>query len=245
MPGVQNRPAVSGPRSRLRGSTSHRSPSSRVVSAHSSFPCGGSMTGPTSETGSEGGPTRSEVAASTSCRAKRRERPTGPTRIARDAAEHFWPACPKALLMRSDAARSRSADGVTIIAFLPLVSARRGRSGRQERNRAAVSHDPVRITRSTAGCDTSRCPSAPSSMSTSASTSRGTPASHSASASTAAHRRACGAGLKTTPEPAASAASTPPAGMAIGKFHGGVTTVSREGTNTAPLTRSSSRAVAA
>ncbi len=82
-------------------------------------------------------------------------------------------------------------------------------------------------------------------MSTRASTSRGTPACQSASATTAAQRRAWGAGLKTTPDPAASAASTPPAGIAIGKFQGGVTTVSRAGSNTAPLTRSSSRAVAA
>ena len=48
-----------------------------------------------------------------------------------------------------------------------------------------------------------------------------------------------------TPDPAARAASTPPAGIAMGKFHGGVTTVRRSGTNTAPGTRSSSRAVAA
>lgn len=71
------------------------------------------------------------------------------------------------------------------------------------------------------------------------------PAAQSASVITAAQRRAWGAGLKTTPDPAASAASTPPAGMARGKFHGGATTVSRDGTNTAPLTRSSSRAVEA
>ena len=134
---------------------------------------------------------------------------------------------------------------MTIIAFLPLVSASSGSSGRHERNSAAVSHEPVRMTRSTSGCETSRRPSAPSSMSTRASTSRGTPACQSASATTAAQRRACGAGLNTTPDPAASAASTPPAGIAIGKFHGGVTTVRRAGSNTAPLTRSSSRAVAA
>ena len=38
-------------------------------------------------------------------------------------------------------------------------------------------------------------------------------------------RRACVAGLITTAEPAASAASVEPAGIATGKFHGGVTTV--------------------
>jgi uncharacterized phage protein (TIGR02216 family) len=60
-----------------------------------------------------------------------------------------------------------------------------------------------------------------------------------------AHRRACGAGLKTTPDPAASAASTPPAGIARGKFHGGATTVTRDGSNRAPGTASSSDAFAA
>jgi hypothetical protein len=39
--------------------------------------------------------------AVTSWRAKRSERATGPTRIASEAAEHFWPAWPNALLMRS------------------------------------------------------------------------------------------------------------------------------------------------
>ena len=38
-------------------------------------------------------------------------------------------------------------------------------------------------------------------------------------------RRVSLAGLKTTPDPVARAARTPPAGMAIGKFHGGVTKV--------------------
>ena len=245
IPGRQRRPSYSAAASRARGATSHFSPSSRVVRAQSSFPRGVSITGPTSASGSVGGATRSDVVASTSCRRKRCERATGPTRITSDAAEHFCPAWPKALLTTSDAARSRSADGMTIIAFLPLVSARSGRSGRHERKRAAVSHEPVRMTRSTPSCAMRRCPSSPSSTSTRASTSRGTPASHRASATTAAQRRACGAGLNTTPDPAASAASTPPAGIATGKFHGGVTTVSRAGTKTAPLTRSSSRAVAA
>ncbi len=56
----------------------------------------------------------------------------------------------------------------------------------------------------------------------------------------AADRRACGAGLMMTPLPAASAASTDPAGIATGKFQGGVTTVSRGGTEVAPSTWSSS-----
>jgi hypothetical protein len=42
----------------------------------------------------------------------------------------------------------------------------------------------------------------------------------------------------TTPLPAASAASTPPAGIATGKFQGGVTTVSATGSKLAPSTTS-------
>ena len=68
------------------------------------------------------------------------------------------------------------------------------------------------------------------------------PASQSASTMTAPVRLAWCAGLMITPLPAASAESTEPAGMATGKFHGGVTTVSAEGTNRAPWMVSSSRA---
>ena len=70
-----------------------------------------------------------------------------------------------------ESARTLALDGATTIAFLPLVSASSGRSGRQLRNSCAVSHDPVRITRSTAGCEMSAWPSPPSSMSTRASSS--------------------------------------------------------------------------
>ena len=71
------------------------------------------------------------------------------------------------------------------------------------------------------------------------------PASHSASTMTAPERLACGAGLMITPLPAASADSTDPAEIATGKFHGGVTTVSFDGTKRAPWMVSSSRARAA
>ena len=73
-------------------------------------------------------------------------------------------------------------------------------------------------------------PRSPSSTSASRKTSVGTPPSHSACTMTAALRRACGAGLMITPDPDASAASTLPAAIATGKFQGGVTTVSFDGT---------------
>ncbi|CAH0326437.1 hypothetical protein SRABI128_05335 [Microbacterium sp. Bi128] len=70
---------------------------------------------------------------------KRFDFATEPTRITSEAAEHFWPAWPNAEYATSLAARSRSALGVTMMAFLPLVSASRGRSLRNERNSSAVS----------------------------------------------------------------------------------------------------------
>ena len=58
---------------------------------------------------------------------------------------------------------------------------------------------------------------------------RGTPASHRQRASHQPTSTASGAGLRMTALPAASAASTPPAGMESGKFQGGVTTTTPSG----------------
>ena len=61
----------------------------------------------------------------------------------------------------------------------------------------------------------------------------------------AAQRRTWGAGLMITALPAASAAKTLPAGIAMGKFHGGATTVSRTGSKRASATSASERALSA
>ena len=66
----------------------------------------------------------------------------------------------------------------------------------------------------TRGSDTSRRPRSCSVSWTSRSTSRGTPASHNASTITDPVRRACDAGFTTTADPAASADSVEPAGIA-------------------------------
>ena len=203
------------------------------------------MSGPTIVVGSVDAPTFMVMTASTSCRSKRSESATEPTRIARDAAEHFCPAWPKALLARSATARSTSADGVITIAFLPLVSARIGRSLRHDRNSAAVSHAPVSTRRSTLGWLMSAWPTSFSGTSTKRSTSRGTPASHSACTMTAAQCRTWGAGLMMTELPAASATSVLPAGIATGKFHGGATTVRRAGSKRASSMRARSCALSA
>lgn len=49
-------------------------------------------------------------------------------------------------------------------------------------------------------------------------------------------------GLWMTADPAASAATVPPVGIAMGKFHGGVTTTISSGWNCAPSSFSSSSA---
>ena len=116
-----------------------------------------------------------------------------------------------------------------MMAFFPDVSASSGRPGRQVRNSSAVSADPVRSTCSTRVSVIRSRPSGPSSRTASCRSPRGTPASHSDSARTAATRRADGAGFSTTADPTANAAATPPNGIAIGKFQGDATTVTRGG----------------
>src|SRR2546430_1211853 len=72
---------------------------------------------------------------------------------------------------------SRSASDVMTMAFLPLVSANRVRSGRQPRKRRAVSTEPVRMTAPTRGSVTSPRPVSPSGHGRNWRISRGTPAS--------------------------------------------------------------------
>ena len=58
--------------------------------------------------------------------------------IASEAAEHFCPACPNADCTKSFTATSISQQAVSTMAFLPLVSANRFNSFRQEENKSAV-----------------------------------------------------------------------------------------------------------
>ena len=160
------------------------------------MPSTGSTTGPIWVDGSCGYPTARLVTASASWRRNRSDVPTDPTRITSDAAEHFWPALPNALFTTSATARSRSALGVTTMAFLPLVSASSGRSAFHERNSAAVSKLPVRMTRPTSGAVISCRPRSRADTSTSVISSRGTPASQIASASTAPERSRLPGGLE-------------------------------------------------
>ena len=124
-------------------------------------------------------------------------------------------------------AASRSAVAVITMAFLPLVSACRRRVGSHERNSWAVAHAPVRTTASTPGWVSSRRPASSSGVGRKQRSFAGTPASWQQSARKRPTATVWGAGLRITPEPAARAASTPPAAMASGKFHGEATTVTR------------------
>ena len=122
-----------------------------------------------------------------------------------------------------------------MIAFFPDVSALSTIFGFQERNSRAVSEAPVKITESTSLCDTRCLPASASSALTNCTNAGSTPAPLSALCTaliaTSAHRTTCGAGLIITAAPAASAANTPPMGMATGKFHGGVTNTTLNGVN--------------
>src|SRR5438105_1015143 len=98
---------------------------------------------------------------------------------------------------------SRSASEVMMIAFLPLVSAKSWRSGRQLRKRRAVSAEPVRMTASTRGSVMSARPTSSSGHGTNWSTPRGMPASHSARARCQPTSTASGAGVRSAPVPGA------------------------------------------
>src|SRR5690606_28896767 len=89
-PGDQSRPSVSS----RRGATTQDSPGSSVERALSSLPDVGAMSGPIWVAASVGNPTCNELTASTSWLRNRFDLATEPTRISRDAAEHFCPACP-------------------------------------------------------------------------------------------------------------------------------------------------------
>ena len=147
IPGDHNLPESS----RERGSNNHRSPAPSSLKPESNFGPGGSMEGPMTAAGFSGYPTTNPPTASRSCLVNLSEVATDPTTIASDAAEHFWPAWPNALFAKSATAKSISALGVMTSAFLPLVSARMGKSARHLLNSAAVSNPPVRMIRSTRG----------------------------------------------------------------------------------------------
>ena len=150
-------------------------------------------------------------------------------RISRLAAEHFWPAWPNAERTTSRIAASMSAASVTTMAFLPLVSASRRSRGFQPRNNCAVSYEPVSTTVATSSWVIRRRPTSSSGQATYCRTSRGTPARQHWLASSQAVWRVSGGGLRITVLPAIRAASTPPAGIAYGKFHGDATTTTPYG----------------
>ena len=91
-------------------------------------------------------------------------------------AEHFWPLWLNALWSTFLIAWSRSESAVTIVAFLPPVSAKRFMVGLAASMRRAVSVPPVRITASTPSCVTSRSPTVPPLQGANCSAVLGTPA---------------------------------------------------------------------
>ena len=122
---------------------------------------------------------------------------------------------------------SRSHWAVSIITFLPPVSADRGLRGLAWAMLWAVSVPPVRMMCFTTGDDVSNGVASRSAMMT-CRASLGTPASQKALAKSQATGAATVAGFSMQVLPDARAATTPPQGMAQGKFHG-------ESTSTVPL----------
>ena len=97
--------------------------------------------------------------------------------------------------------------------------------------------EPVRITASTRGSVMSPRPTSSSGQGTNCRTSRGIPASQSALGQVPADQHGLRRGLEEDRVAAASAASTPPAGIESGKFHGGATTTTPSGIQPAAVHR--------
>ena len=119
---------------------------------------------------------------------------------------------------------SRSAMAVTIVAFLPPVSASKCSDGLSRSMFSAVSVPPVRITALTPAWFTSCRPARLPAQGRNCSVFRETPPRQKHWQSSQAGSTESEAGLRITQLPAASAAATPPEGMAMGKFQGDTTT---------------------
>ena len=146
-----------------------------------------------------------------------------------EQAEHFCPALPKAERQAFMMAWSRSPLAERIITFLPPVSAESGLRGLVWAMLCAVSVPPVRMMCLMTGDEVSNGVASRLVIIT-CKASLGTPASQNALAKSQATGAATVAGFSTQVLPDASAATTPPHGMAHGKFQG-------ESTSTVPLAR--------
>jgi hypothetical protein len=112
---------------------------------------------------------------------------------------------------------------VTMLAFLPPVSARSRIPGSRRSRWNAVAVPPVKITVSTSGWVARRWAAVSLSPYTNWSARWLTPADQKHWHRSQAVATVSGAGFRMTVLPAASAAATPPQGIAIGKFQGGTT----------------------
>ncbi len=136
---------------------------------------------------------------------------------------HFWFCSPNAERMQPSAAASRSADSVTITAFLPPSSMRQGLTHFSERPwkiRMPTGLEPVNTTPSTPGCCQSASPISRPRPVTKLKTPAGTPASRYTSYSLRPVHGVSSAGLYTTAFPVMSAALDMPVERASGKLNG-------------------------
>ncbi len=181
------------------------------------------ITGPTSVAGSAGSPTTS-VSIAPSSISRTRDALSSCRHSSRNA-EQRWPALPNAEWTASSTTCSGKAVESTIMALMPPVSAISGRiapsraaSARLSQRPVAV--EPVNTTPASAACLSAVSPNTRPTIGKVARAACGTPAACSSSVKASATRGVVSAGLATTVLPVTSAATTWPAKMASGKFHG-------------------------
>ncbi|EWS52440.1 hypothetical protein X551_04776 [Methylibium sp. T29] len=182
-----------------------------------------SITGPTSVAYSAGSPTASSCSAPPIIAITPSATPS--CTHSRRSAEQRWPAERKALCTTASATCSGSALLSTTIALRPPVSAISGTMAPSFAASArwmclATGVEPVKHTPAVSGCATSAAPTVSPGPCSRVSASCGTPAACSSPTKRCATAGVCSAGLAATLLPATSAATTWPAKMASGKFHG-------------------------
>ena len=135
---------------------------------------------------------------------------------------HRWPLVAKAPQAAASTARSRSASGMTMRAFLDPSSSeqRLPRRAQVSATLRPTSSDPVNETAATSGCWTRAAPASSPKPWTRFSTPGGRPTSSKISTRIVASRGVSSAGLKTAVHPHTRAGAIFQRGMAMGKFHG-------------------------
>ena len=197
------------------------SPGCRRVRASTSGPEGGRISGPRVVRRSHDGPAARLRTASASWRMNLLSSYTDDSRMARLAAEHFWPECPKAGADQIHHGELEVRAGGDDDGVLPARLGVKASPGRHPREHPCCLPGAGQYH----GVDAWVADEPPAGRAIHAGNElqdlAGNPRPPAGSASSHAVATVSGAGLRITAAPAARAARTPPAGMARGKFQGG------------------------